>query len=116
MNYEEIKIIIFNISILSALTYSLIMAIYTYRDGYKKLPVLFAVLSVVAILVITGNIQIIWDVMFTLYTNKIIAIITTISALFFVIAFYLMFFYYEKTSILFFSIAISMFIVSVLIL
>jgi hypothetical protein len=118
MNYEEIKAVSIVVIMLSALVYSLIMVIYTYRDGYKRLPIIFAMLGIVTIVVITGNMQIFCDVIFnTFYTNIEIFIIDIIAALLLPIAVYIsMFCYNEKASILFFSIAISMFIVSVLIL
>jgi hypothetical protein len=112
MSNNEIKALILAIIMLSVLIYCIIMAIYFYRFESKKLSIIWIFICVVAAIAVAWNSHIIVNVMSAIYTDKVIAIIGILSALFLVIAFYLMFFYYEKTSVLFFSIAISAFITS----
>ena len=112
MSNNEIKALILAIIMLSVLIYCIIMAIYFYRFESKKLSATWIIASVVSAIVVVWNCRLIVDAMFAIFTGNVISIISLIPALFLVIAFYLMFFYYEKTSVLFFSIAISAFITS----
>ena len=106
MNYEEIKIIIFNISILSVLIYCIIMTIYNYKIGDKGLSILWIIIDITMIIVICFNhinlsldflnINKIVDISLIIIFPSILIIITASSC--------------EKISLLFFSIAVSMFI------
>lgn len=112
VSHEEVKVFFTAVTMISTFMYCFIMSIYIYKFESEKLSVLWMIASVVAVTVIICNYHVVIDVIFNILGAKEAVGIDLVIIPIIMLSGFLMF-YNEKISLLFLSIAISMFIIFV---